>query len=191
MVKVLLLIDLINEIVHPDGKLSKIGYPEFIRKHNTFFNLKELIKKARNSKVHIIHVKIGFSHNYLEVPNNSPLFSLVKKFEALKLNTWATEFYNEIDVQKEDSVLVKHRVSAVYGTNLLPILNALSARHVYIAGVATDLAVQTTARELHDLDFKITIVEDCCAAASDDDHNFTISTINKISEILKISEVEF
>ena len=156
--KAILLIDLINEIVHPDGKLAKRGYPQFIKNNHTFENLQKLIKKARAKKLPIIHIKVSFSAGHKEAPANSPLFGLVKKFDALKLNTWATEFHEAIDVQDDDVIIIKHRVSAVYGTQLLPILNALDIDHVYIAGVATDLAVQSTSRELHDRDFKITII---------------------------------
>ncbi|MBS3168275.1 cysteine hydrolase [Candidatus Woesearchaeota archaeon] len=191
MTKILLLIDFINEIVHEDGKLAKRGYLEFIRKNNTFINLKKLIQKARDFKIMIINIKVGFSEDYKEAPLNSPLFGLVKKFNALKLDTWATDFHSELEIMEGDKIIIKHRVSAVYGTQLLPTLRALSVDHVYIAGVATDLAVQTTARELHDMDFRITIVEDCCAAANYEDHKATLFTINKIAEIVKVNDLVF
>ena len=103
--KAILLIDFINEIVHLDGKLSKRGYPEFIKNHDTFSNLKKLTEKARAKNMPIIHVKIGFSTDHKEAPVNSPLFGLVKKFDALKLNTWATEFHEDMDVQEGDSII--------------------------------------------------------------------------------------
>jgi len=96
----LIVIDFINEIVHEKGKLSGKGYFNFIKENNTFNNLNNLICYSRKNKHLIIFVKIGFSSTYKEQPKQSPLFGKANEFQALKLNTWATEFHESIDYKE-------------------------------------------------------------------------------------------
>ena len=189
MATALLLIDFINEIVHENGKLSKKGYYKFIKNNNIFQNLHLLTKKAREQKIPIIHVKVGFSSDYKELPINSPLFGKAKEFEALKLGTWATEFHEKVDIKKNDIVIIKHRVSAFYQTQLEEILIANNIDSILIAGVATDLAVASTVREAHDRDYNITIIADCCAAANDEDHKNSLQLLSKIAAVKNCDEL--
>ena len=46
------------------------------------------------------------------------MFKLAAKNKVLELGTWATEFHPQIDVQEHDIFITKHRVSALYGTDL-------------------------------------------------------------------------
>ena len=60
---------------------------------------------------------------------------------------------------------------------------------VYLCGVSTDLVVQSAARDAHDRDYKVTILKDCCAAANDEDHNSSLSTLEKIAIVENSTEV--
>ena len=89
-----------------------------------------------------------------------------------------------------EPVLTKHRVSAFYGTPLDVILRANGIREVLICGVATDLAVQAAARDAHDRDYVVTVVSDCCGAASDEDHETSLRVLAKIGAVKPLSEVD-
>jgi nicotinamidase-related amidase len=54
---------------------------------------------------------------------------------------------------------------------------------VYLCGVATDLVVESAARDSHDRDFNVFVIDDCCGAGSDEEHQNGISTSAKISNI--------
>ncbi len=61
---------------------------------------------------------------------------------------------------------------------------------LYICGVATDLAVQVAARDAHDRDFVVHVVEDCCGAANELDHTTSLVPLKKISNVITLNEVE-
>lgn len=185
----LILIDFINEIVHEDGKLASKGYSNFIKDKNIFHNLSSVIKKAREQRMLIIHVKLGFSEDYSEQPKSSPLFGKANEFQALKLHNRATEFHEQLEIDKDDMIVIKHRVSAFYSTPLDLILRNNNIDAVLIAGVSTDLAVSSTARDAHDRDYIVTILEDCCAAANQEDHTAALLSLKKIASIEKSQEV--
>jgi nicotinamidase-related amidase len=183
--KALLTIDFINEIVDEKGKLASKGYSDFVKEKKVFEKLSNQIKKARDENMLIIHIRVGFDETYVQQPKDSPLFGKAHEFQALKLNTWATEFHKELNIQKEDVIITKHRVNAFYSTELDLILKNNKIDTLYIAGVSTDLAVSSTVRDAHDRDYKVIVLEDCCAAASIEDHENSIKSLSKISKIEK------
>lgn len=182
MTQVLLMLDFINEIVHPDGKSYRGVKEEVIG------NAVKVLERARERNIPVVHVKVGFSKDYKEVSDNSPLFSGAKQNGALKLGTWATEFHEKIDVRDEDYIVVKHRVNAWYSTPLALILSTLKADTLILCGVATDMVVQTTAREAHDRDFKVIVIEDACATGDQDIHHNTIKSLERLTKVIKTDE---
>lgn len=183
----LLVIDFINDIVHPDGKIS--GSAAYIKEHQVIENVNRAIHFARKNNIPIVFVKVGFNLNYLECPENSPIFSHAKKQQALKLNTWGTEFHEALDKQLHDLVIIKHRVSVFYSTSLEAYLRANQIQTLLIAGVSTDMAVQTTARDAHDRDYKVIIVADACGAASKEAHENALKLLQRLTVVTNTNDL--
>lgn len=186
----LICIDFVNEMVSPGGKLTGKGYLTFVEKNNTLQKVKDLQIKFRNHGHEVFHVKISFTEGYLEHPINSPLLGKAKEFQALQSGTWGSEFPETILPMHEEKIIIKRRVSAFYGTDLEITLKANGIDTIYICGVSTDLAVESAVRDAHDRDFNVIVISDCCAAANEDDHNKSLVTLQKISTVKRLSEVE-
>ena len=86
------LIDFLNEFVHLDGKLAKNGYSDYVMKYGVKRAVERVLAQARSSGDLVIHVRAGFSDNYVECPEDSPLFAGAKKYGALNLGGWGCEF---------------------------------------------------------------------------------------------------
>lgn len=185
----IVLVDFINEIVDPTGKLAGKGYSTFAEKHQTMDKVRALLSHGRERGAFIVHVRVGFSTSYVEHPSLSPLFGGAKKFGALQLGTWATELHPKASPLPNETVLTKHRVSAFFGTPLDLILRTNGIREILLCGVATDLAVQAAARDAHDRDYAVTVVSDCCGAANDEDHEASLQVLAKIGVVKPLSEV--
>jgi nicotinamidase-related amidase len=177
----LIVIDYINDIVDEKGKLASAS--NYIAENHTFDHVNRAIAIARQYQLIIIHVKVGFSHHYNECPIFSPLFSIVKQRAALQLGTWGTEFHQAIDVRAEDNIVIKHRVGAYHHTLLPTILGANSIDSVFLAGVSTNMAIETTARDLHDADYNVVILEDACAASEKAVHDASINHLKYLATI--------
>ncbi len=191
MSSALVLIDFINEIVHPDGKFSSMGFPAYMEKNHIFDNLDKLTKAARAKKVPVIHVRLGFSKGYKDCSDTSPLFSMAKKYGAVELGTWATEFHEKMDVREGDPKFIKHRVSAFCDTGLEAYLKEKGIKNLFIAGVATNVAVMGAVMDAHDMDYKVTVIEDCCAASDDSTHKMALQTLGMFSSIITHKEAIF
>lgn len=182
----LIVIDFINDIVHPDGKISSPA--NYIKENNTFAKVNKAIAFAREKNILIAHVKVGFK-DYLECPENSPLFGAAKKANALQLDTWGTEFHKEIDVQTQDLIITKPRVSAFYNTRLSAFLSAQNISTIILCGVSTNMTVEATARDAHDRDYEVIIVADACATATKELHDNTLTIISRLAKIINVDEL--
>lgn len=189
MTKAIIICDFINEIVNKEGKFKGKGYASFAEQNNVLQNTANALEKARTLNFKVIFVKIGFSADYKEQPKNSLLFGKADQFQALKLDTWATSIIDTLNVEDGDFVVTKHRISPFYATSLETILRNWKVTDLYVCGCATDLVVSSTARDGHDRDFNVFVLEDCCAAGSHEDHDFALTSIKKIATIGKYNDL--
>jgi biuret amidohydrolase len=86
----------------------------------------------------------------------------------------------ELTPQDDDIVVIKTTDSALTGTNLRLVLRNMEIHDVVVAGIFTDQCVSSTVRSLADESFGVVVVEDCCAAATDELHLNELKTINMI-----------
>ncbi len=80
----------------------------------------------------------------------------------------------------DEIVVTKTTDSALTGTNLRLILHNLGIKNVICCGIFTDQCVSSTVRSLADESFNVVVVDDCCAAGSDDLHEKELEIINMI-----------
>lgn len=183
----LIVIDFINDIVNPESKTAPSA--KYVADHQVIAHANQCIAYARQQNILLLFVKISFSKDYKECPENSPIFSRAKQLGIFQLNTPGTEFYSELDIQESDPVIIKHRVSAFYNTDLETYLRAQGIKKIFLSGVSTDMTIQLTAREAHDRDYQVVIVEDACGAANENVHRTTIESLLRIAKIIKSSEL--
>lgn len=185
----LVVIDLINDIVHPDGKLAAGGTAAQASDRNLLANANAVIGYARSRQWPVIFVKVGFSGTYAEHPKESPFFGRARDAGALALGAWGTEFADGLDRSPGDAVFIKHRVSAFYGTPLETILRANRIERLVLIGVSTTWAVEATARDAHDRDYQVLVVEEACAARSEDDHRNAVRNIGAIARVVSLKDL--
>ena len=86
----------------------------------------------------------------------------------------------ELSPQDDEIVVIKTTDSALTGTNLRLVLRNMEISDVIVAGIFTDQCVSSTVRSLADESFGVVVVEDCCAAATDELHLNELKSINMI-----------
>ena len=91
-----------------------------------------------------------------------------------------SQLVSELSPQDDDIVVIKTTDSALTGTNLRLVLRNMEIRDVIVAGIFTDQCISSTVRSLADESFGVVVVEDCCAAATDELHLNELKTINMI-----------
>ncbi|MCW5603172.1 MAG: cysteine hydrolase [Burkholderiales bacterium] len=183
--------DMINDLVHEDGPNGKKGYGPELKRRNTIANTAEALRKARAAGVLIGYVRVGFSPDYRECPPNSRIFQGAKKAGLFKLGTWGTEVHPALAPQPGDHDIVKHRVSPFYATPLEAILRANGIRRLYVSGVSTSGVVLSAAKDGHDRDYDVYVLDDCCCALGEEQHQAVIEQVKRMTTILTASSVTF
>lgn len=82
------------------------------------------------------------------------------------------EIYPDLDVLPDDRIVTKNRFSPfVQGaSDLHGILQDMGVENLIVAGTATNMCSESTARDAMMLDYKVVMVEDANAARYDEDH---------------------
>jgi nicotinamidase-related amidase len=91
-----------------------------------------------------------------------------------------SEIVPELTPLPDEIVVTKMTDSALTGSNLRLLLANMGIRNVVCVGVFTDQCVSSTVRSLADESFNVVVVEDCCAAGSDELHHKELEIINMI-----------
>jgi ureidoacrylate peracid hydrolase len=75
--------------------------------------------------------------------------------------------------------VLKNRYSALIpgSSQLERVLRGMDIDTILVAGTKTNICCESTARDAMMLDFKTVLVEDCCAALSDDEHRAALENI--------------
>ncbi len=98
----------------------------------------------------------------------------------LPKNDHPSQIVPELAAEGDEIVVTKTTDSALTGTNLRLILTNLGIKTVVCCGIFTDQCVSSTVRSLADESFNVVVVEDCCAAGSDELHHKELEIMNMI-----------
>ena len=186
-----LVLDMMNDLVHADGPNGNAPYGEQARERNIVANTRKAIDKARAAGIPVGFVRVGFSPDYRECPESSPIFSGAKKMDIFKLGEWGTETHPDLDQRPEDFDIVKHRVSPFYSTTLEAMLSANGITRIYCSGISTNAVVQATVRDGHDRDYGVIVLEDCCCGLSAKEHDIAMESFKRFCTITNSSDVVF
>lgn len=96
-------------------------------------------------------------------------------------------------VQKDgDIVVLKHHWGAFIGTDLDLQLRRRGCQTVVIAGIATNMGVESTARSAWELSYDVVIAEDATASVSEEMHAFSIENIlPQIARVVAAKDIQF
>jgi ureidoacrylate peracid hydrolase len=104
--------------------------------------------------------------------------------------SWAGDFYGEVHPEPGEPVVTKHRFSGFHNTDLDTILRAHGIRTLVMSGVASNVCVETTAREGFVRDYYIVYLSDGTAAYIPEDHDAALSVIDRFfGQVVTIADV--
>lgn len=140
-------------------------------------NVAGAIAHARNKKIPVIYVVVGFRQGAPEVSMNNKIFGGSKeRFANVNMNEFM-EIHPGLAPQPGEVTVTKRRISAFTGSDLEVILRAYGVQHIVLTGVSTSGVVLSTTREAADKDYSITILSDCCADSDEEVHRVLITKV--------------
>jgi maleamate amidohydrolase len=104
--------------------------------------------------------------------------------------TSGCELLPELDRLPADTVIVKKRYSAFFGTTLDAHLSDVRPDFLVVAGVNTHACVRTTVIDAYQRDYEVIVAADCVASSDPEHHEITLRYIDgKIGRVLPTAEV--
>jgi ureidoacrylate peracid hydrolase len=101
------------------------------------------------------------------------------------------EVWSGLVVGPADRTVLKNRYSALIpgSSPLERVLRGMDIDTILVAGTKTNVCCESTARDAMMLDFKTVMVEDCCAALSDEEHRAALENmIQQFGDVMTAKE---
>lgn len=185
----LLVIDVQNDFAAPGGFFHQVGADVAPFQSGVIPNINRLIDSARRAGVTVIFIKSHYDPQYLSAPMRERNARLGMTMPRCIAGSWGAELCGVAQAEGEP-IVVKHRYSAILGSNLREVLKDRGIQSLLLTGIATDTCVESTGRDAYFLDYYVTLVADCCGAASAEDHNATLPRFNRdYGPVVNASEV--
>jgi nicotinamidase-related amidase len=145
-----------------------------------------LTKRFREAGALVVLVHVAFAPDFadrLNPPADSPtpVAPLPKEW---------SDFVPELGSDPRDVIITKHNWGAFYGTELDLQLRRRHIRTLVLGGIATNMGVESTARDAYERGYEQVFVEDACATFSEEMHAFPFKNIfPRIGRVKSADEV--
>ena len=151
----LILIDLYNDFLHPEGKLTG-ALAESLSESDTIKHLQEVLKSARSANIPIYYSLHQQYHDgkYTGFEHWNAMLESIKKDRGFEEGSWgATVFAGlEPDPSNGDVVISKHwNQSSFHNTDLDWQLRQREITHLVFAGLVANSCIETTGRVANEL----------------------------------------
>ena len=132
---------------------------------------------ARGAGILICYSATVFRPGYIEISDRNKSFSERKRSGLAAVGDPLAVIHPAVKPAVGEPVVAKHRVNALYGTDLAMILGANNVDTLILLGFATGGVILSTTRYAADADYRLIIVEDCCADQDPAVHDFLCQKI--------------
>jgi nicotinamidase-related amidase len=151
--------------------------------------VQELVKRFRRAGSPVVIVNVGFSKDLKDV-----LHPEVDSPTAIPPGGYPDNFSELIDglAMPGDILITKRQWSAFYGTELDLQLRRRGIKTIVLTGVATNMGVESTARQAFEHSYSVIIAEDAISGFTNELHQFAVSKIfPRISRVVKSTDLSF
>ncbi len=176
----LLVIDIQHEFVDEDGAVFCVGGKQMLPK------VKALIEACRAAGIPVVYTQEVHRPSRIdmgrELDGNEPDHCLI--------GSHGVEIMEEIAPEPGDLVVTKPRYDAFIGTDLEYVLNGLGVLPndtLILCGDATNVCVHYTGAGAHQRDYRIKVVENCCAGSSLEAHEAALAQLDYLQNGARMS----
>ena len=165
----LLIVDVLNDLEFPGGEMVLPWAQRMVER------LAPLLEKARKAGIPIVYANDNFGQwrsNFADVYR-----------EATREGARGREIAKALKPAESDLFILKPKHSAFFATSLVPLLEHLGTEKLILAGLATNICVFFTAHDAHMHEYDITVLSDCCAAESDEDHDIALDQLERFLHV--------
>ncbi|MDT8899433.1 isochorismatase family cysteine hydrolase [Thermanaerothrix sp. 4228-RoL] len=177
MRRALLLVDVINDFMHPNGKNYYPGYETILA------CIREVLRLAREADWLIVHIRERHR------PNHQHDY----EFEKLPLHcfdgSWDVEWAEGIQVLPGEYEISKRRYSAFFETDLNLLLREKGIEQVVVVGVKTHVCVRATVQDAFGWGFRPLVIKEAVGSNHNHLHEASLEDIQRyMGQVITLDE---
>lgn len=171
-----LIVDMINDYISPDGKLFSEGT------RNVISHVESLIEFARESNIPVYFVNSNL------VSENQPM---ARKWGLhAEKGTWGAQIVDELTVPEDATIVKKPGYDGFYGTDLDQQLRSENIDTIIVAGVDTHVCVLQTAAGAFNHGYTVLGIPECMTTQDDMKDSFGVEYLEShFGEIISIADL--
>ena len=185
----LILGDLQNDFLHPEGAYGRAGLS-----NPTIAALPEklapLVRAARRRGLLIVATLFTLVPGRAGEPIISPHLKTLRPFLTkgdFAAGSWGQRLVDAL--APADIEVEKIAYSAFHASRLEWVLRKCGIEQLYFTGIVTNGGVAAIVRDAHVREFDCTVIEDACAAFTDQLHRCAIEDLRSVAKIRTIAEI--
>ncbi|OGQ73773.1 MAG: hypothetical protein A3G40_03120 [Deltaproteobacteria bacterium RIFCSPLOWO2_12_FULL_57_22] len=171
-------------VLSMDIQKAPVRRSSMFRERNVGQAAKSVLEAARKAGILVIHVVIDYQPAFFSPKNKFlqkiriPILS-APDADVVEL----LEIVDDVKPVGDEPVIRKPRMNPFYGTALESMLRSRDIDTVVLMGVATEFVVEAAARHAADADYRVIVLEDCCAAFSDEAHRVSLHIMDHLATL--------
>jgi ureidoacrylate peracid hydrolase len=171
-------VDMQNDFCVAGGVLDQHGFD--LRPMQAMIpRLKDFLERARKRGLRIVFIRTEKGEEDITPPTRELMGRKGRKRFACRAGTWGAEFVAGIRPRDDEMVVEKKRYSAFVDTDLEARLREMGVQTLIMTGVATNVCVESTARDAFFRDFYVVFASDLSATDDPALHQATLTNIEK------------
>jgi nicotinamidase-related amidase len=164
--RALIIVDMLNDFIHPDGALY-CGK----RAEEVVPVISRQLEQCRKAGDAVIYLQDSHSADDKEFDKFPP---------HCVTGTWGNRIIDALEPGHGERVIAKTRYSGFYGTDLDRVLTQVRPDRVIVVGVCTSICVMDTVGGLVNRDYSVTVPANAVADFDRQAHEFSLKRMEKI-----------
>ncbi|MDQ3555245.1 MAG: cysteine hydrolase [Gemmatimonadota bacterium] len=164
----LLVIDPVNDFLSEGGAAWDLTR-HTVRMHNVVENLKRAIEGARERRVPVLFGPMAYTeedYTVHELHRRSGINRIMFERKMFLAGSWGADFHPDLQPGGDDIILLPHKGTDVFETDLPDHLQRLGVTHLVIAGMTANLCCESTGRHATEKGYDVTFLSNAIGSDS-------------------------